>query len=62
MQLPGAADTAAFVAYTGQVLCPTLRQGDIVVMDNLEVHKSPEVMRLVQAAGAEVRFLQAYSP
>lgn len=62
MHLPGAADTAAFVTYIGQVLCPTLKQGDIVVMDNLSVHKSPEVAALVQAAGAEVRFLPVYSP
>jgi transposase len=62
MHLPGAADTAAFVTYIEQVLCPTLKPGDIVVMDNLSVHKSPEVQRLVQAVGAEVRFLPAYSP
>lgn len=62
MHLAGAADTAAFVAYIGQVLCPTLRRGDIVVMDNLSVHKSPEVLELVEAVGAEVRFLPAYSP
>lgn len=62
MHLAGAADTDAFVAYIGQVLCPTLKQGDIVVMDNLAVHKSPEVLRLVAVAGAEVRFLPAYSP
>lgn len=62
MHLPGAADTAAFVTYIDKVLCPTLRQGDIVVMDNLSVHKSPEVAALVQAAGAEVRFLPVYSP
>ncbi len=62
MHLSGAADTAAFVAYVGQVLCPTLRQGDIVVMDNLAVHKSPVVLELVRAVGAEVRFLPAYSP
>ena len=62
MHLPGAADTAAFVTYLGQVLCPTLKQGDIVVMDNLSVHKSPEVQHLVEVAGAEVRFLPAYSP
>ena len=62
MHLAGAADTAAFVTYIGQVLCPTLKQGDIVVMDNLAVHKSPQVAALVQAAGAEVRFLPAYSP
>jgi transposase len=62
MHLPGAADTAAFVTYIGQVLCPTLKPGDIVVMDNLAVHKSPEVAKLVQTAGAQVRFLPAYSP
>lgn len=62
MHLSGAADTAAFVTYIEQVLCPTLRSGDIVVMDNLSVHKSPEVQRLVEAVGAEVRFLPAYSP
>jgi len=62
MHLSGAADTDAFVAYIGQVLCPTLKQGDIVVMDNLAVHKSPEVLRLVAGSGAEARFLPAYSP
>lgn len=62
MHLPGAADTAVFVAYIEQVLCPALRPGDIVVMDNLAVHKSPEVQRLVAQSGAEVRFLPAYSP
>lgn len=62
MHLAGAADTAAFVTYIEQVLCPTLKQGDIVVMDNLAVHKSPAVTALVQASGAEVRFLPAYSP
>jgi transposase len=62
MHLAGAADTAAFVTYIEQVLCPTLRPGDIVVMDNLSVHKSPEVERLVRSVGGEVRFLPAYSP
>jgi len=62
MHLPGAADTEAFVTYLGEVLCPTLRRGDIVVMDNLAVHKSPQVTALVEAVGAEVRFLPAYSP
>lgn len=62
MHLPGAADTAAFVTYIGEVLCPALREGDIVVMDNLAVHKSPQVEALIKAAGAEIRFLPAYSP
>ena len=62
MHLPGAADTAAFVTYIDEVLCPTLQAGDIVMMDNLAVHKSPLVEALVRDAGAEVRFLPAYSP
>jgi len=62
MHLPGTAHTEAFVTYFGEVLCPTLRRGDIVVMDNLAVHKSPQVTALVKAVGAEVRFLPAYSP
>lgn len=62
MHLPGAADTEAFLTYIGKVLCPTLKPGDIVVMDNLSVHKSPQVAKLVEAVGAEVRFLPAYSP
>ena len=41
---------------------PTLRQGDIVVMDNLGAHKNENTLALIQQAGAEVRFLPAYSP
>lgn len=62
LHLPGAMDTAAFVTYASGVLCPSLRKGDIVVMDNLSVHKSPEFAELVEAAGAEIKFLPAYSP
>ena len=62
MHLAGAADTAAFVAYLAEMLCPTLRRGDIVVMDNLAVHKSPQVVALVEAVGAEMRFLPPCSP
>jgi transposase len=58
----GATDSAAFETYIGQCLAPTLRPGDIVVMDNLACHKTAEVARLIAAAGAEVRYLPAYSP
>jgi transposase len=58
----GATDTACFEAYIGECLAPTLRPGDIVVMDNLTCHKTAEVGRLIAAAGAEVRYLPAYSP
>ena len=58
----GATDSAAFETYIGRCLAPTLRPGDIVVMDNLPCHKSAEVARLIEAAGARVRYLPAYSP
>jgi hypothetical protein len=60
--LDGATDTACFEAYVGDCLVPTLRPGDIVVMDNLACHKSPEVRRLIESAGAEARYLPPYSP
>jgi transposase len=62
MALEGATDTESFRAYVQALLVPTLRPGDIVVMDNLSPHKSdPTLARIVQA-GAQVRFLPAYSP
>ena len=62
MTLAGATDTDVFRTYVGKVLCPTLRKGDIVVMDNLGAHKSPATLALIKAAGAQARFLPAYSP
>jgi transposase len=62
MTIEGATDTEVFRAYVREVLCPTLRPGDLVVMDNLAPHKSDPTFELTAAAGAEVRFLSAYSP
>jgi transposase len=58
----GATDAVTFESYVEQVLVPTLRHGDVVVMDNLGAHKGEEVERLIRGAGAEVRYLPAYSP
>jgi transposase len=58
----GPIDTATFFAYVEQVLVPTLRPGDVVVLDNLAVHKQPEVRAAIEAAGAQLRFLPPYSP
>jgi transposase len=58
----GATNTACFEAYVERCLAPSLRPGDIVVMDNLSCHKTAEVARLIAAAGACVRYLPAYSP
>jgi transposase len=51
-----------FEAYVGQVLVPELRPGDLVIMDNLSSHKRASVQRLIEAAGAALRFLPPYSP
>ena len=62
MTLDGAMTGDAFLAYIEQVLVPTLKPGDIVVMDNLASHK-PEAVRIgIEAAGAELRYLPPYSP
>ena len=58
----GPIDKASFRAYVEQVLVPTLRPGDVVVLDNLAVHKQPEVRVAIRAVGAQLRFLPPYSP
>lgn len=62
MSIEGAADTPVFDAYVRQVLLPTLRAGDIVVMDNLSPHKNAPTLELLAQAGVAVKFLPAYSP
>jgi transposase len=62
MTVDGATDTEVFRAYVRQVLGPTLRPGDVVIMDNLSPHKSTETLSLIQQLGATVLFLPAYSP
>lgn len=51
-----------FEAYVTKVLVPELRPGDIVIMDNLSSHKRAAVKEKIEAAGATLRFLPAYSP
>lgn len=58
----GPIDNPTFRAYVEQVLVPTLRPGDVVVLDNLAVHKQPEVRAAIAAVGAHLRFLPPYSP
>jgi len=53
---------AIFVEYIRQCLGPTLKPGDIVVMDNLPAHKRDQIREIIQAAGAELRYLPPYSP
>jgi transposase len=60
--LEGPVDGAAFEVYVRQVLSPTLRPGDIVVLDNLSAHKGSAIESAIQARGAQVHFSSPYSP
>jgi len=62
MAIDGATDADVFRGYVRHVLLPTLRQGDIVVLDNLSAHKNKETIELIESVGAEVWFLPPYSP
>ena len=55
-------NAATFEEWVEKCLVPTLSKGDIVVMDNLSSHKGPRVEQLIEAAGAELRYLPPYSP
>lgn len=60
--LDGATDTVAFELYVQRVLAPTLRPGQIVVLDNLSAHKSKRVRQLIEACACELWYLPSYSP
>ncbi len=62
MTLEGAVDGIAFEVYVQQVLAPTLRPGQVVVLDNLQVHKIQTVRETIEAQGCELLFLPSYSP
>jgi transposase len=62
MMLDGPMNGAAFLAYVEQVLAPTLRPGDVVVMDNLPAHKSAPIRAAIEATGATLLYLPPYSP
>ena len=60
--IEGPIDGESFRTYIENILVPTLRPGDIVVMDNLGSHKGKIVRQLVRSAGAKLFFLPKYSP
>jgi transposase len=62
MVLDGPINGDWFEAYVAQVLLPTLRSGDVVIMDNLSSHKRASVREMIEAKGARLRFLPPYSP
>jgi len=60
--LEGPIDGQSFQIYVEQVLVPTLRPGDIVIMDNLGSHKGKAIRRSIRSAGAKLLYLPKYSP
>jgi transposase len=62
MIIEGAANALAFEAYVEHILVPSLVKGQIVVLDNLRVHKTARVRQLIEDKGCELLFLPAYSP
>jgi transposase len=62
MVLDGPMDGQAFLAYVEQCLVPTLVPGDLVVIDNLPSHKVKGIREAIEAAGAKLAYLPAYSP
>jgi transposase len=60
--LDGAINGAAFLAYVEQMLCPTLRVGDVVICDNLGSHKVSGVREAIEACGASLLYLPPKNP
>jgi len=62
MVVDGATNKDVFEAYVEQILLPSLKAGDIVILDNLSAHKNQRVLELIKSVGAELWYLPAYSP
>lgn len=62
MTVSGAVDAIVFKIYIEKVLCPTLAEGDVVIMDNLPAHKVAGIQALIEAKGARLIYLPPYSP
>ena len=62
MCIEGATDARAFEAYVEHFLAPSLTEGQVVVMDNLGVHRPKRIRELIEARGAELVFVPSYSP
>ena len=62
MAIEGATDAEVFRSYVSEVLCPSLKESDMVIMDNLSAHKNETTIAMIEKMGASVHFLPAYSP
>ena len=62
ISIKGATDAEVFETYVGDFLAPTLKAGQVVVLDGLGAHRTPRVRELIERRGAELLFLPSYSP
>ena len=62
MTIEGATDALAFEAYVEHFLAPTLKEGQVVVLDGLGAHRTQRVTELIEARGSQLMFLPSYSP
>ena len=62
MVVEGGANWAVFESYLREMVVPALGEGDMVVMDNLSVHKSEGVREMIEGAGAQILYLPPHSP
>lgn len=62
MTVAGLVNREVFQVFVAEVLCPTLRAGQVVIMDNLKVHHGDRMRQLIEAMGAGLVFLPPYSP
>lgn len=62
LSVEGSADGECFSRFVEQMLAPALEPGQVVLMDNVKTHKSPRVLQAIEAAGAGLVYLPAYSP
>jgi transposase len=62
MVVEGGANGAVFEGYLREMVVPALGEGDVIVMDNLSVHKSERVREMIEGAGAQILYLPPYSP
>ena len=60
--IDGAMNAARFKEYVEKILCPTLKPGNVVIMDNLSVHKVKGIKEMIESVGASVKYLPPYSP
>lgn len=62
MSIQGSSDTESFGLYMRNILAPQLKAGQIVIMDNLSVHRGDWVRKLIEDRGCQLWFLPSYSP